>query len=96
MEKKAVKHQNQYTLRAENSQYGLDIYLRVGGREYYIGTRRSNGLLWLKLKDGITLGELRRFKPKDTRTEQKCNHYFRYLLKIADAFIKNELVGRAG
>ena len=86
-----MKNLNQITLCAKNGNCGLDIYIIKDGREYYVTTRRSNGLLWAKLKDGVTLGELRRVKPTYTRTAQKYYHYSRYLIKLADDYIKYDL-----
>ena len=86
-----MKHQNQFTLHAKNGMHGLEIYLIAFGREYYITTHRSNGLLWQKLKGGVALGALRRVKPWYTHTGQKYYHYSRYLLKIVDEYIRQEL-----
>ena len=77
---------------AQNGKKGIDIYLDISGKEYYLKTHRSNGKIWLKLKDGPSLGELRRFKPKKGKAEQKYYHYISHILKVADDFIKYELV----
>jgi hypothetical protein len=67
--------QNQITLRAKNGYYGLDVYLLDGsGNQRHITTRRPNGMLWSKLKDGVTLHELRRYKPRHTRFDQQYYH----------------------
>ena len=76
---------------AQNGTKGLDIYLDISGKDYYLTTRRQNGNIWQKLKDGQTLGELRRVKPQKSRAEQKYYHYVSHMLKIADDFIQYEL-----
>ncbi|GHU51438.1 hypothetical protein FACS1894127_7760 [Clostridia bacterium] len=70
-----MKNLNQLMLHAKNGNYGLNIYISNGGKEYYLSTRRPCGLLWTKLKDGVTLGELKRIKPGYTRAGQKYYHY---------------------
>ena len=76
---------------AQNGHNGLDIYLSISGKDYYLTTHRPNGNIWLKLKDGPTLGELRRIKPRKGRAEQKYYHYVSHMLKITENFIKYEL-----
>jgi hypothetical protein len=77
---------------AQSSKNGLDIYLDISGKDYYLTTHRPNENIWRKLKDGTSLGELRRIKPKKCRAEQKYHHYVSHLLKITDDFINYELV----
>jgi hypothetical protein len=69
----------------------MTIHLRANGRDYTLTWRRRCGLLYVRLKDGVTLGELRRLKPRKSRSAQKFYHYTRHLLKVADDFIDNGL-----
>ena len=71
-------------LYAQNSQYGLDIYINSSGKLHYITTRRPNGILYLWLKSGVSLGELKRFRPRYVRIDQKRHHHARYLLRLVD------------
>lgn len=80
------------TVYAKNGDNGLDIFLNISGIDHYLTTRRRNGILWDKLHDGITLGELKRIKPQKNPFEQKYYHAVCYLLKIADDYIQHELV----
>ena len=85
---------NNMILRAVNGKNGLDFYLRTSsGQEHYLVTFKPNGLLWQKLRSGVTLGELRRLKPRSARTEQKYFNSTRHLLKVADSFIEYDLAG---
>jgi GTP cyclohydrolase II len=76
---------------AQNGGHGLDIYLDISGRRHYLTTHRPNGLLYLWLKDGKTIGELRRAKPAYTRSEQKTYHYAQHLAKLAEDYFKYDL-----
>jgi hypothetical protein len=52
---------------AENGSYGLDIYLDISGKKcFLIKHRRSNGLMYQMLKDGMSIAELRKVKPFKT------------------------------
>ena len=85
-----MKNTNQLVIRVENSEYGLDILITRENKEYYLATHRSKGLLWTRLRDGVTLGELRRIKPTRTKVGHKYHHYLHYILKLVDDFIKFE------
>jgi hypothetical protein len=76
---------------AENGNHGLDIYLDISGKKHYLTTRRPNGLLYLWLKNGKTIGELYRTKPAYTRAEQKTYHYAQHLGKLAEDYFKYDL-----
>ena len=78
-------------LYAQSGNRGLDIYLVINGTEHYLTTRRPNNQIWSKLKDGTTLEELRRYKPKKSKAEQKYYHSINHMLKITDDYIKYEL-----
>ena len=77
---------------ARNGKRGIDLYLDISGTTHYLTTRRSNGLLFLWLKNGMTMGELLRVKPKRNSKAQKRNHYAKHLVKIVQDYIKYELV----
>jgi hypothetical protein len=85
------KIHNRATLQARNTAYGMDIILNISGREHYLTSRRRNGLLWLMLKDGKTLGELARIKPTSRRIAQKQYHYANRLIKTAKDYFNYEL-----
>jgi hypothetical protein len=76
---------------AKNGDHGLDIYLDISGNKHYLTTRRPNGLLYLLLKDGKTIGELRRTKPARKRTDQKIYHYAQHLMKLAKNYFTYDL-----
>jgi len=76
---------------ASNSDTGLDIYLDISGNRHYLTSRRPSGLLYLWLKDGKTIGELSRTKPRYNRIAQKTYHYAQHLVQIAEEYISYEL-----
>jgi len=78
-------------LSVKNGSNGLDLYMTVDGTAHYVTTRRRSGYMWQQLKDGITLGELRRVKPKKNKLSQKYFNSVNHLIKVADDFIKYEL-----
>jgi len=86
-----MKNENMLTIHAKNGNHGLDIYVGSSGQWHYILTRRASGLLWTKLKDGVTVGELRRLKPQNTRLEQKYYHASRYLLKVVKDYLRYDM-----
>jgi hypothetical protein len=86
-----MKNYSNFMLQAKNVPGGMGIYLRASGREYLLTWRRRCGLLYARLKDGVTLGELRRLKPRKSRAAQKYYHYTRHLLKVAEDYIANGL-----
>jgi len=84
--------QSRAKIYVQNSKNGLDIFLNINGMNHYLVTRKPNKNIWHKLKNGSTLSELRRIKPKKSKAEQKYYHSISYVLKIADSYIKHELV----
>ena len=91
-----MKNTKKYTVHVENGKNGLDLYLARGNEKHYVTTRRANGLLWLGLKNGVSVEELRKFKPKKTdnlgrRSEQRYYKQTRYILRLLDDFIDCEL-----
>ncbi|GHV37273.1 hypothetical protein FACS1894187_13580 [Synergistales bacterium] len=87
-----MKNLDQIVIRAKHGAHGLDVYIDMEGKEYYVTTRRTNGLLWTRLKDGITIGELKRIRPSRSHAEQKYYHCSCYLLKLTNDYIKYDLV----
>jgi len=81
----------QITIHTKNCEQGLNIYICIGGIEHYVTTHRKSGLIWNKLKDGITLGELKRIKPKYPRAEQKFFHSAQHIIRVVDDFLKYDL-----
>jgi len=76
-------------LHAKNSPHGLNIYIDISGKSHLLAVRRPNGSLYLWLKDGKTLGELKRFRPRRKRIDQKRHGYAQYLLKLVDDLVKS-------
>jgi len=76
---------------AQNGNHGLDIYLDISGQKHYLATRRKNGLLYLWLKDGKTIGEINRVKPSYSRAAQKTHHYAQSIAKLAEDYITFDL-----
>jgi hypothetical protein len=69
----------------------LDLYLSFsGGSMSYLTSHRYSGLLWLLLKDGTNLDQLRRLKPSDSPRTQKTYETVQHLLKIVDSFLQFE------
>ena len=52
---------------AENSgnSSGFDIWLDLSGERHYLMHHRHNAMMYVLLKDGISLGELARWKPEN-------------------------------
>jgi hypothetical protein len=86
-----IKTKTHSLVYAKSTDHGIDIYLRVSGKDHYLVTRRNSGLLWLLLKNGKTLSELSRIRPGSDPKSQKCYHYVVYLLKTVDDFFTYDL-----
>lgn len=81
--------------RLEND--GFHIYLDFSGQREYLMTHRHNGLLYSLLKDGVTLGELRRWRNGDIAGKikrsprysgsAKLTNMVEYLLVVIDDYI---------
>jgi len=79
------------TLYARNGSAGLELYLGDAGMPtQFLTTRRRNGLLYLLLRDGIHVDDLRRLKPSRNPSRQKIYHYAQNLLKLIDTYLKYE------
>jgi hypothetical protein len=85
------KTKERTTVRAVHAGNGLDIYLNIAGSDYYLTSRRCNGLLYRMLKNGKTVRKLSQIKPTSTKVAQKRYHYALYLLKTIDDYFKYEL-----
>ena len=81
--------------RMEND--GFHIYLDFSGQREYHMTHRHNGLLYGLLKDGVALGELRRWRNDDIARKikrsprysgsSKLTNMVGYLLVVIDDYI---------
>ena len=74
-----------------NGKSGLDIYLDVSGKSHYLTTRRPNGLIYLWLKNGKTISELTRLKPRYNRIDQKRYYHAQHLMKMAKDYLVHNL-----
>jgi hypothetical protein len=84
--------QSQEKIYVQNGKNGLDVFLAVNDVKHYLITRKPNRHIWQRLKDGAALRELRCLKPKKSKAEQKYYHSISYMLKVANSYIKHELV----
>lgn len=52
---------------AENTEnsLGFDIWLDLSGERHYLMHHRHNAMVYVLLKDGVSLGELARWKPEN-------------------------------
>ena len=88
-------HHNRYRIHVEKGRNGLDVYINTGNEDYYLTTRRYNGLILERLRVGVSIGELKRLKPRKSRLEQKYYNYTRHLLCVVNDFIKYDLTAAA-
>lgn len=82
----------------ENSS-GFDIWLDLSGKRYYLMHYRHNAMMYVLLKDGISLGELARWKPENAaivkryfgglskRQIDKMINSVAHVRKTADAYL---------
>jgi len=69
----------------------LDIYLRYpGGNAYYLMSRSFDKTIYVLLKNGERVDNVRRFKPSKNKLSQKKFHVFSHLLKVIDQYIQFE------
>lgn len=75
---------------------GFNVYLGLSGKEEFLMCHRHNGLLYERLKGGISLSELQRMKIRSGehgRRENKrkritkTDSSIKYLLKVIDEFL---------
>ncbi|MBP3817799.1 MAG: hypothetical protein J6H31_05795 [Butyrivibrio sp.] len=88
---------------AENSEdrSGFDIWLNLSGERHYLMHHRHNAMIYVLLKDGISLGELARWKPENAsiviryfgglsiRQIDKMTNSVANVLKTAKAYLAN-------
>lgn len=86
---------------AENTENspGFDIWLDLSGEQHYLMHHRHNAMMYVLLKDGISLGELARWKPENaaivkryfgglsTRQIDKMINSVSHVRKTADAYL---------
>ena len=60
----------------------FDIYLEFSGRREWLMMHRHSGILYNLLRNGVTLGELRRFKGRDQNRVQ-------YLIRVIDEYLED-------
>ena len=77
---------------ATNGKTGLDMFLDISGCKHYLYSRKSNGLIYVWMKDGITIGELSRVKPDSNAISQKKFHYAKRILQIVHEYFEFELL----
>jgi len=92
MKEHHLKNQNRFIIYVDNGKNGLDVYLSTGSETYYIATRRRNSMLWERLRGGVSIGELQRLKPRQSRSEQMYYERTRHLLSVVDEFIDYEIL----
>jgi len=95
MERTCPDYYNRYRIHVVNGRSGLDVYISTGNEDHYVTTRRHNGLIWERLRVGVSIGELIRLKPRKSRLEQKYYNCTRHLLRVVDDFIKHDLTAAA-
>ena len=90
-----------YRIIAENhgNITGFDIWLDLSGRRHYLMYHRHNAALYILLKDGISLGDLARWKPENAsivkryfgglskRHIDRMTHAVEHVLKTAEAYL---------
>ena len=100
MEKKANKIRNNPNTKLfaeNNNKNGFCIFLDVSGQRDCLVVHRQNHFLFSLLKDGISIGDLRRWSAKPYkfnahRKTVKANiRAVNHLLKVTDEFILEEL-----
>ncbi len=76
---------------------GFDLYLNIHGRQEYVSSHRKNGLIFLLLKDGIALSDLKRIRIMDLKrryniysrtTLYKLERSLVHLLDVIDEYIE--------
>lgn len=60
----------------------FDIYLEFSGKREWLMMHRHNGFLYNRLKNGMTLGEIRRLTGRERRG-------FKYLLAVIDEYLED-------
>ena len=88
-------------VRAENRDnvHGFDVWLEFSGRREYLLFHRHNGLLYEVLKDGVTVGALRRQRTllppcglgrrQERRRSTRLQDMVDHLLLVIDDYMKD-------
>jgi hypothetical protein len=83
-------------VKAENNgkKEGFNIYIIFSGQKEFLMHHRHNGLLYTMLKDGISLSDLRRWKPSQVSLSRTCTRRgsiifgsVRHILSVADEYL---------
>ena len=80
---------------AENSGNGFNIYIEFSGQREYLMFHRHNALLYDILKDGITVNDIRRWKPsmfcrkklRRKSVSEKLYNMLKHLLLVIDDYL---------
>ena len=76
---------------------GFDLYLSIHGKHEYVSSHRRNGMLFLLLKDGMALSDLKRIRIMDLKrrfniysrtTLYKLENSLVHLLEVIDEYIE--------
>ena len=79
-----------------NGESGFNIYLDFSGKKEYLMGHRHNGLLYDFLKDGISVNEMKRWRPTGTvrkKNRSSGNHSMRlqnmveHLILVVDEYM---------
>ena len=70
----------------------LNVYLvDCHGISQFVQVRRRNALLYKMLKNGLTLNQLRVYKPNRSKHAQKTYNTIKHLVKVVEEYIRFEL-----
>jgi len=98
---KNTKNTRNIRVIAENSENmsGFDIYLDFSGHREYLESHRHNGMLYKLLENGVSLDEMRRWKPGKSykRVAYDCGskvviriqNAVDHIVKVADSYISD-------
>lgn len=80
-----VKKENNIRIFAVNreDESGFNIYMDFSGEQCFLIAHRHNAMLWVLLKDGISLARLRRWRVKETSEVR------RYFGRLSERQINN-------
>lgn len=91
-----MKENRNVRIKAENNgkKNGFNIYIVFSGHKEFLMHHRHNGLLYVMLKDGISISDLRRWKPSQISVS-KTGRYggskmfgsVRHILNVADEYL---------
>ena len=89
------KTYNNIRVIAENKEYtpGFIIYIDFSGQREYLMNHRENRLLYKELKDGMNLGEMKRWKT--SRSGRKAAIKLERMMSHLNKVVESYLVERA-